>query len=825
MSSFAPPNQPDSSRPDESRPAQSSARCAVSGPRGDINQALQKALEDPLLASTLAIGFKEPISTIKLVADRSQNVGLAIRNNELSIKFPDRIRETSETLHAIVKQLYAHAALELLHQNLTSFVQEGTLPARTLPDIKPLLERFNRSEVGSSREAAEIIRVMTKADSERLLTKGEKIVKKLQQTPLGRLLSATEASERIESIGTLSAQLLALHIITESALPSADKQRRDSLVSIEKAITQIIDSIYALSPAVFYQGNGHTILERYQQAQRRFSFPGFNAPTPDLLEPGKQAAIFQPIQGPLLTTQLQPNSDRFRPIILRRLPTLIACSSASVKLEHELRNWSTTDPNPFGFLQERLLDVIRDVPAALKEVRTNLPTELPKPLTELLESVCLLRLHGGEEGLGHFASLACRFSDRERTELYKMRTALVEAMAHGDASTIAPCKERLQSFLVGLTQEHASDYQALVDFLATWSLCKRPEERADLFNRNNAYFSGLTISLLITITKGLEDYFRVAVSEQQPLPDILLGQFLEDAKGLAQAGVDLENPMVSEYIAPVTASLQDLTTAMRIQLMPRDRQLAQLATVREILARQREQLGRLPSPLPPAAASVPSFTELVISVAQSLHTDLESEVTKQAKTISDSLQLAVDAGDFDSVAPAITAAVSALPALKGTEAYKPLIDLINRSTISWINDIGTSLTDLTAALSNQLREDSRNNDIIVTAVASLRWHLKLAQDIRTIFSGNEFPDRAPRINHVNFVVQKAREQFSTTLLADEDRFVRLATSLLDKLKNSRDQELLADVRELAAMPIITSNLKNRHVREVFEALRARVSQS
>jgi hypothetical protein len=823
----------------------------ISGPREDVNKALEKALEDPVFASTLGIGFREPVTTIRLVRDPSPELGLAQRNNELSIKFADRIRDTSEALYSIEKQLCAHAALELLYQNLTSFVRDGPPYWGALHQIRPFLDRVHRTEVRSTRQAAEVIRTIIKADSKRLLKKGEELLRTLNQTAGVRLLTTTEACEKIDSVGRLSTELLALQIITESAIPAASKQRRETLTSIDLATTKVLANILGLNfkeltetleqttslitarigglwAKALYKGTGHAIIECYQRALRRFNFPGFNAPIPDLLDPDKQPVMFQPTQPSLLPSLREPNSERFRatfqPRILRELPTLISISDAGIHLDQKLRAWSTTDPNPFGFLQERLLDVIRDVPAALKGIRADLPALVPQPLTDLLESICLLRHHGGEEGLAHFASLACRFSDQELKALNVARTALAEAVETEDDSIIAPRKEDLQSFLAGLAEEHASDYQSLIDFLAAWPLCKKPEERADLFNRNSAYFSSITISLLITITKGLEDHFRAVISENRSIPDELLGQLLLDAKGLGQAGIDLENPSVSVYIASVTTSLQDLITLMRIQLMPRDAQLGHLVTIREILVREREQLHRLPTPLPTAAASVPSFTDIVISVAQSLQAPLEGELNERAKIASEALQTAVDTGDFDRIAPAITEAVSCLPALHGTNLYRPLEDLINRSTISWINDIGTSLTKLGEALSRQLQESPKDNEVILAVFGGLRWHLRLAHDVRNIFSSTQFPDRAPRINHIDLIVQRARKQISTTMLSDEDRFARFITSLLHKLRSSNSEELLADAQEVAAIPIVPSNLKNKRTRELFEGLRAQVKQ-
>jgi hypothetical protein len=824
MSSFSSPNQPGSDRPNESSPARS-RDIAISGQRGDVVAALKKALEDPALASTLILGFREPVTSIKLIPHRPPNIAITVRQNEISVEYHDRLQETSEALHSIVKQLCARATVELLHKNMTSFVQHGTLPPESFQQVKPYVEGFNRSEVRTKQEAADIIRVIVEADSEYLLKKTEKITKKLHQTTHASPLSTDEASANIDTTGQLAAQLLAATILRLSDEPSADKIYREVFATIDKATTQLAHGVRSLWPKALYHGNGHTIIERYQQMRRAFLFSGVNAPVPDLISSERRPPVFQPLQGGLFNATSTPKAPRFHAAILRPLSTLVTDGIAAVEQDQALRSWSTTDPNPFGFLQERLLDTIRDVPAALNEVKANLPKQLPQPLTDLLQSICLLRLHGGPEGLAHFGSLACRFSDRERKELQKIQAAITQASEKSDDSTIAPLKERLQAFLAELTEQHSSDYQSLLEFLAKWPLCKTPDERAEIYTTNSEYLNGISISLLMTITNGLEDYFRRAVLEAHPIHDELLKQFLADAKGLAKAGADLGNPAISHYIAPITTSLQDLITAMRIRLMPQEEQRGQVPALREIWAREQEQLARLPSPLPLAAASVPSFTELVLSVTQSLMPPLEAALSKETDAVTARLQNAVAIGNFEEVAPAIREALECLRLLQGLDRYQPLVDLVNKRTISWINDIGSSLSKLGDAFSQQLRDEQTDRGVISDAIISLRWHLKLAHDLRDVFSKNEFPDRAIRINHINIVVQSARERISTALLADEHRFLRIITSMLDTLRSRPSPELLENAREIAAMPIVSSKLKTPRAAEVFENLRARVRQA
>ena len=174
-------------------------------------------------------------------------------------------------------------------------------------------------------------------------------------------------------------------------------------------------------------------------------------------------------------------------------------------------------------------------------------------------------------------------------------------------------------------------------------------------------------------------------------------------------------------------------------------------------------------------------------------------------------------------APAIREAVTTLSSLKGLPSYQHLVDLINESTISWVNDIGNSLRAITDALSEQLAQSPKENAIISDALGTLRWHLKLVEDIRSIFATQEFPEKAPRINHINSVVNSARERVSAILLQDESRFISLLQSVLDRLNRKSDPDLLADARKLAALPMISANLKNPRAAELFTTLRARAN--
>lgn len=798
----------------------------MTGPKSDVVMGLRQALQEPALRQALATSFSEPITTIRLTPSRDGTCGMKLRNGELEITYQDRFRDRADALHSVVQQICSRAVIEVTLTALSSFVPKGVRDPFLFEKLKPFLEGALRSPVPSSHEqASALIDSIIASDPQLLVDRAERLIKRLKKVTPRHTPTPSEATQKIDSAGALTSQLLALTFLisTPASLHSRGAQPRasttlsvDPLSDIDAANRRLALDIAGLWPQAMFDGNGHIVITLQQRMQRTFETEGFQRLMARKQESSTAAGIG------LLFRDDRPRLQQSHPS-LHDVNSMLAQRIATVRVDQELRSWSTHDPDRFGLLRERLLDLTPHVPSGLRELRQNLPTQVPEALSEFIKAICLLRLHGGPDGLAHFSSLACPLTESERKTFNQITGALTQARQRNSSHDIDLAQDQLSAFFAARTEQHISTYVALVEFLAKWPLCETPEERAAISSAYKTYLTEVTTSVLFTITKGLEESFRDAIAQGAMVNPTVLAQFRSDIIGLAQANTDLENSTLSEYIIPITTSLLDLLTILEVRALPEQEHPQHLATIREILIREKKQLEQLTTPSF-VASSAPGFTEMVVSLSQGVYDSIEGPLKQNLATHTAGIIRVAETGDIDSFAPTIKAALHKLSAYQHLDSYQQFVELINSRALAWTNEIGTLLSQILDAMAEQLRNSNDWPSVIANVLPSVRWHIRLSYDLREAFSAGNFPFSSIRVNHINGMVDSMHKRIGTTLLADEKKLLSCALSLTQLLHSGADQETVANVRTLLTAPLLPNRFSNKQTFDGYTKLREALAQ-
>lgn len=831
MSSFEIPQQPDPNRPSESLPTPTGVPYGVTGPKADVVMSLMRALQDPALREALAVSFSEPIKTIRVTPSRDGSCEMKLRNGELEIIYQDRFRDRADALHSVVQQICSRAVIEVTFTALVTFISKGARDPFLFDKLKPFLEGALRSSVANRHEdLPTLINTIIESAPQLLIDRAERLSKKLKKAARPYTSTLTEATQKIDAAGALTSQLLALTFLIGTIAPSnlqAAQARAlasssvDLLPDIDSAMRRIALDVAGLWPRAVFDGNGHLIIALQQRMQRAFDTDGFQRLMARKLDYSTTAAI---------SLLFRDEHSRLSPMRLQTLQTsmydvrsMLAQRVATVRVDQELRNWTTSDPDRFGLLRERLLDLIPHAPSGLRDITHNFPAQLPEPLAEFIKAICLLRLHGGPDGLAHFSTLACPLTESEREEFTGILTARTDAQQKDNHQDLEAVQEQLSAFFAKRTEQHVSTYLILVEFLAKWPLCKNQEERAALSSTYKTYLTEVIASVLFTITKGIEESFQGAIDGGMRFAPETLTQFRSDIIGLAKAGTDLENSAVSEYITPVTTSLLDLLTIFDIQTLPMQERSQHLSTIRDILVREKKQLNDLTTPSR-VARSAPGFTEMILSLSQQTFDEIEGPLKQELVGHTESITRAAKVGDVDSFAPVIKAALDKLPQYTHLDSYDAFVELINSVSLTWTNEIGTQLSQLVDAITEQLPRSTDWNSTLAEILPSVRWHLQLSHDLRDAFSARHFPSTALRVNHINAMVDSIHKRISTALLSNEEMLLRCVTFLTERLQSSADEGTLANVRILLAAPILPHRFSSKQTRDAYTRLREALAQ-
>ena len=811
-------------------------------PREDLRSALQLRINNSkALGAALKAGNDE-IKTIKLTPVRSGPLTIHVRADELLIDYLDRTREVSEIATGVEKLIFRRAIVETSISALQQFIHQKTLLGSDQSQVTLFLQAYTGTSISSPRELRPVVRDLVDADIERLNRKQEQLLKKLRKCSLSSVNSWELAESKISTLREMSHQALAiikLRELASSRTPqkSWDSLNEDVLRQIELSIKELALSISNLWSSALVSGDraaAEAVISLRQKLQTQLRADGFNIAAPDPFSPEPKlprspldilSRTLPPLHLDLGTFHTQSSPlPRFNPEVLRETDSFTRHAQATLEYDQRLRSWTTSDPDPFGFLRERLLDIIPHVPAALRDLRDSFPEQLPTHLTEFIDCVCLLRFNGGHDGLAHFASLACHLTSQELKTVHDIRSELTSATSAGEADRAREVSEKLNTYMSSLPSSHPLDYVELIEFVATWPLLRSREERVAECELALGRITALSISVLYTITKGLEDSFCHALKEGTPFGLPVLHQFQNDLAGLSSAAVVLGNQQLSRFVEPTTSALLDLITALEVRALPMPGRLSRLTRVEEVATRCQERLLRAT-----ASGETPANEDSALFLV-SRHVDV---LLEELRAALDTYMTALPGrfGDIDtrgSTQELVALMREALEVLSGcsdAEVRHAISTQVDSAALSWTNIIGDSLATGVAACKQQLNQTSDWFKVLSDFLPLMEWHALEAQQLSQLFRTTPTQNSAVRVNHVNHMLETAREGLAQYLVSNPGAFRTFLNRLQATSRNTQSKDLEAMARQILSLPIAPGRLPDRGLRESYEGLKSRAHQA
>ncbi len=239
---------------------------------------------------------------------------------------------------------------------------------------------------------------------------------------------------------------------------------------------------------------------------------------------------------------------RFAPSLGAEISASVHTLDSALTLLHEASAWTSTDASPGAELLEQFIDVLPEAAKGLLCLRSDLPQNLPKGLSDFCSIVSRMRLHGHLEGLLAYTVIFEVTPNQECQSLMKTADELPES------------RERL---LENLRREVTSGDAAwieLVSFIASWPHLT-PNMRA---NELAAFHEKACIRVIRGLARIFDVYREniVGFLKDRALlesfePGVGLTSLLEDARRLNQACSDLDKQLFASPCKPVLKDLSD----------------------------------------------------------------------------------------------------------------------------------------------------------------------------------------------------------------------------------------------------------------------------
>lgn len=781
--------------------------------REDIAKAVRDMLDQPLMRQAVIAAFPEaaveglakPPTTLKLTQSRSPTAGVIIRGDEAVIEYSDRAASNGSALGHIQRELLKKALIETALTGLRHFSSNTALPIGCREEIQAFAQGIAKTEALTTSELRSIVSDVIRAEHDRLQRQKERLFKKLRECSASPHLSAEALESRITTASSLTRVIMAISLLVDQsgARPENSEFKEKRHTNPRAKVVEDLDLVIkelALNPRTLWYravfdgdfARADAIARLRETLRAKFKFDGFNTTLPSFLSTDSslsvQANIDRLLRGSAGTSLGTPAKSRFSPESLTNTSAYVAQALATTKLEQDLRSWSTPDPDPSGLLREDLLTICQSVPAALHDLRENLPAALPTPIQEFLKTLCLYRLHGGTEGAAYFASVACHHTPEEARNSSQLRRAFISAVDRGDDEATLVANEALQLFLSQIPASHPEDYVSLVNFVASWPLMISATEREIALGAIFGRLSALATSVVYTSTKTLEESFLRNMSDPSRFDITILEQFGHDVAGLAEAAKTLANPEVSAYMAPVTTSLTNLIDVLKVETTDPRQQLQHFGRVKRAFGRQHELVASS-ARMGDATNALEATIQAIYDRIQPLYESLTSRLPTYAPQLRQELTELDKAGDIPVFAERIADAIAVVSSLEPSEISQEIEALIDTKVIPVVNmlgdalqyDQGIAIADLDVA-----RPAAANLGFsrVSAALCASTWCAAQLDTLREIFSKSSFYNRAVRINHIDNIKNDGRKQLRAALLKHPDLLTDYARVAAAQIKDT-----------------------------------------
>ena len=355
-----------------------------------LGKAVEEMLDQPRMKLALISAFPEPFiealpkppRVLKLNPTRTPAQGIAIREDAALLEYSERFSSSRSPVDYIQREILQRAIVETALSGLRSFAAISALPSNCREEIQVFALALTGKESLTPYELRKVVSGTIRAEHDRLQRQKEKLLKKLQERVSSQALTVEAAEERMQAVSKLASIVISISLLVDQPGAKVEKSgSRDkhnsisrSLVveELERAVDKLASQSQSLWTRAVFDGDferADEIAKLPQTLQDHFRFKGFNATLPAFVTMDSaasgQTSIDRLLQRSLGGAHGAHTAARFSPECLAKTSSYVSQALATTKAESELRTWSTSDPDPSGFLREELLTIIQRVPAAL----------------------------------------------------------------------------------------------------------------------------------------------------------------------------------------------------------------------------------------------------------------------------------------------------------------------------------------------------------------------------------------------------------------------------------------------------------------------------
>jgi hypothetical protein len=796
-----------------------------------MQHVIQAAFPSPFLES-----FPRPPKTLQLKESRSPGPGITVRGEDATIEYNPRHVSNGQALVHIERALLTKAVIETALSGLRYFVGTSSLPDRCADDIQLFATRIKQKDALATDDVRAVVSDVIKAEYDQLLRQKDKLLKKLRENCAITGLTLDQIASRIDTARAIMRAIMAISLLIDQPGASCDqnnprdKKDSNSRVQVVDQLASSVKSLWGniinLWPRAIFDGNhdrAYAIIGLAREHAIQFKFEGFKAGTP---------LIFTVKSNSSNAPQTTQGTTRFWPAILQHNSAYLDQLFAATQYDQELRAWTTSDPVPCTQLLEELLTISQQVPAALEELRNDLPESLPIPVRKFLRTLCLLLLHGGVEGSSYFANVACHNSQEEAKITAQIRRAVTLARENKVEALTIQELGRLHTHLYKIATAHPQDYTNLVIFLAAWPLLTTQDDRRNGLEPNLGLLTALATSVVITNTNILEESFVEDIDGSfNPWE---LEQLGRDVHGLGEAAQALKNPQLLAYVVPITASLGNAIEVLKVELLGLPEQLTQIGRVELALKRQQDLLANAERSTSSRLPIVPT-ARVVHNRIKHFYDSLVDQLKQYGPTLKNQLEEFALSGDLPGFAKLTGKAIALISTLGTSDLSTELEGLIDSQVITVVNDLDESwkydfnvnIKDIT-----ELCKDSDDQLVVRKVDDALHTATRYSAELdllKCVFAETTPTHRnaAARVNHINGVKDNRHRQLTSALLSHPDtllKFLRAAENLI-RGHHADDQAMAVVAAErFLNLPLNLQGEKFKAIRAARDKLQRALNQ-
>lgn len=774
------------------------APITVTGKDPQTVAAVESALRDPILTHAIEIAFSGLATQVEVTATRARTSSCVQRGTTISFEHKST---GPKIIDEFAKEVFRQASREMLLITTGSFVRMGALAESHLRDLKTFLGLAFTVPVSTDAELQQAIAILLKECGATLEKTRDQIIKKLEKTARAHFDSADEARLKIEQSGDLTRAALTISLLMESR-----EDRSRTIDRLMKTVSVAQSAVEALWRKNLFSGDAPEIkknIELFSFLQSAFHTPGFNAHKPRIF-PDKEPRSTVSVAATLANTltdmpRLGSQGRPFRPQGSSNIDEVTRESNATFALDQELRAWKVEDDDVAGFLNERILDLIPQLPQAIAALERDKPSRIPEELSTFIQCLCLLRLHGGTNGLVHFGLLACQLTPDEKANFMNDPQRYVAA--------------------------HPDDYAVLVEFLATWPLKTSEYSRILVCDAILPRLRILATSEIYNLTKSFENSSLQAIAKQTELTGQFARAFLADVRGVGRAAKAIGSPELLAYALPITGAIRRFLLTRIVENLPLERRLAHIDTLDRLLAQQQTEVAERPQVSGLMAELLRpqiTFVGAVVNYIDGTRGRLVEELDEFARQLEREFSVLFEAGDVVEFNRLLKQASQLIPLVRNREIAAQAASATDVACLRLINLIREAATVGLGEGEARLRKEPSRFLATQTLLEAALEYLKPLHDLRDTLARTTLENRFARINHLDTVINFIRKSSATILTQNQEAFSQYlneVTSLIKRNAASDDARAIATVA--LSLPVSLKDLKH-NCREAYRAFEVAV---